>query len=427
MKRKILLRGPILSRSGYGEQARFAMRSLLSREDIFDVYLFNVPWGKTGWIWENDEERNLIDQLLIKTLSLPEDQRQFDASIQVTIPNEFEKIAPINIGYTAGIETDRIAPEWIHKSSLMDKIIVVSNHSKEVYDSSAYKFEMKSGETREITNHTPVEYINYPNRLAVPDKNFNIDFDTDFNFLVFSQWGPRKNIENTIKWFVEEFREDDVGLVLKLFSFNCATPDFYITRDNLTRFIGSLGERKCKIHLLHGDLTDSQLAALYNHDKIKALVTATHGEGFGLPMFEASCAGLPVVAPDWSGHKDFLYGKVRTTRKGKTREKVKALFTKVDYSLDEVQRNAIWPGVISEGSRWCFPEAKSFKEAIRKTYKNYNPALSMARKLKKINLEKFTEDKMFSQFVDSLLSVPGLSITEEEIQWSEQIEKIEVV
>ncbi len=90
-------------------------------------------------------------------------------------------------------------------------------HSKDIYDTTAYKFEMQNGETREIKNHTPVDYINYPNRLQEPDKDFNIDFDSDFNFLVVSQWGPRKNIENTIKWFVEEFRNEDVGLVLKIF------------------------------------------------------------------------------------------------------------------------------------------------------------------------------------------------------------------
>ncbi len=37
----------------------------------------------------------------------------------------------------------------------------------------------------------------------------------DFNFLVVSQFGPRKNFENTIKWFVQKFHDKDVGLVLK--------------------------------------------------------------------------------------------------------------------------------------------------------------------------------------------------------------------
>ena len=34
---------------------------------------------------------------------------QFDISVQVTIPNEWKNIAPLNIGYTAGIETTKVA------------------------------------------------------------------------------------------------------------------------------------------------------------------------------------------------------------------------------------------------------------------------------------------------------------------------------
>ena len=43
MKKKILVRGPALSQTGYGEQCRFALRSLKSREDLFDIYLLNIP------------------------------------------------------------------------------------------------------------------------------------------------------------------------------------------------------------------------------------------------------------------------------------------------------------------------------------------------------------------------------------------------
>ena len=37
--KKVLVRGPILSRSGYGEHARFVYRILKSREDLFDIYI----------------------------------------------------------------------------------------------------------------------------------------------------------------------------------------------------------------------------------------------------------------------------------------------------------------------------------------------------------------------------------------------------
>ena len=144
MRKKILVRGPILSRSGYGEQARFALRSLREYEDRFDIYLAPTGWGKLSWTWEDTEERRWIDSLVEKTAIFEGQTRQvpsvqkYDISLQVTIPNEWEKVARVNIGYTAGIETDRTSAVWIQKCLDMDKIIVVSNHAKDVFYNTRY-------------------------------------------------------------------------------------------------------------------------------------------------------------------------------------------------------------------------------------------------------------------------------------------------
>ena len=68
------------------------------------------------------------------------------------------------------------------------------------------------------------------------------------------------------------------------------------------------------------------MANLYAHPKIKAYVSLTHGEGYGLPLFEAAYHGIPIIAPDWSGHLDFLYMPVKCTicqkKKGQSLEKL---------------------------------------------------------------------------------------------------------
>ena len=38
MKKRILVRGPAMSRSGYGEQSRFCLRALRAHEDKFDIW-----------------------------------------------------------------------------------------------------------------------------------------------------------------------------------------------------------------------------------------------------------------------------------------------------------------------------------------------------------------------------------------------------
>ena len=110
MRYKIVLKAPVLSRSGYGEHARFVLRSLKRREDIFDIHVININWGATGVTPEDTEERKWIDFLIHKTIhAVQQNNVQFDISLQVTIPNEFEKLAPVNLGYTAGIETTKVS------------------------------------------------------------------------------------------------------------------------------------------------------------------------------------------------------------------------------------------------------------------------------------------------------------------------------
>jgi len=108
VKKKVLLKGPLLTRSGYGEQARFALRALRSREDVCEIFLQPITWGACSWLSSQDEERKWIDATIEKTIGYIQQGGQFDISVQVTIPNEWEKLAPHNVGYTAGIETTQV-------------------------------------------------------------------------------------------------------------------------------------------------------------------------------------------------------------------------------------------------------------------------------------------------------------------------------
>ena len=127
---KVLVRGPALTRTGYGEHCRFVLRSLRQVEGL-DIYLLPVNWGQSAWVWEDSEERSWMDELVKKTAIYGQQGGQYDMSIQVTIPNEWQRMAPVNIGVTAGIETTKVAPVWLQKCNEMDKIITISEHSKQ--------------------------------------------------------------------------------------------------------------------------------------------------------------------------------------------------------------------------------------------------------------------------------------------------------
>ena len=86
--KKILVKGPYLTQSGYGHHTRTVLRALETRPDLFDIYVQPISWGHTSWIWEDNEERSRYDEYLQKTINYIQKERgAFDASIQVTIPN----------------------------------------------------------------------------------------------------------------------------------------------------------------------------------------------------------------------------------------------------------------------------------------------------------------------------------------------------
>jgi|10_taG_2_1085330.scaffolds.fasta_scaffold05438_1 glycosyltransferase involved in cell wall biosynthesis len=405
MKKKIFVVAPALSRSGYGVHARTVLRALRTREDEFDIYLHNLNWGSSSWIYQDDEERRWVDELLLKTVKHQQNGGTFDASIQVTIPNEWQLIAPINVGVTAGIETTKVSPQWIEKANMMDRIIVVSNHAKYVYENTIYAFQGNNEGSSEhpVTEHkctTPIDVVGYPVLQHDPEE-LDLELDYDFNFLVVAQWGPRKNVPNTIKWFVEEFHDQEIGLVLKINIGKDSIIDRFHTNRNIEAVLGEFPDRVCKIYLLHGDLTDGQMTSLYQNPKIKSLINLSHGEGFGLPIFEAAYNGMPVMAPDWSGHVDFLYTPVKDKKTNKVTNK--AMFSKVPFTMQQVAKEAVWDGVVQEDSMWCYPEQGKFKMRLKEVVKDYGRFKSQATKLQKWICKTFTEKNQYKLYTDSFM------------------------
>tara|TARA_R110000824_G_scaffold5999_2_gene27556 strand:- start:4155 stop:5420 length:1266 start_codon:yes stop_codon:yes gene_type:complete len=402
MRKKIIVKAPALSASGYGEHARFVLRALKPHEDKYDIYLHNLAWGQTSWLFEDDPERRWIDSLISKTshyLEANKGTAEFDLSLQVTIPNEFEKIAKINIGVTAGIETNKVAPVWLQKTNEMDKIIVVSNHAKYGFENTKYPLvNDKQEHVADLTCDVPISVVGYPVRTFEP-ADVDLHFETDFNFLAVALWGQRKNIERTVFNFLEEFKDEEVGLVLKTSIKGGCTYDRLQTENLIKGITAHFPDKKCKIYLLHGRMTDKEMTSLYRHPKIKCMVSLAHGEGFGLPLFEAAHNGLPIVATDWSGQLDFLYAPQKD-KKGKIKQK--GLFGKVSYDLNQVQKESVWEGVITPDSMWAFPKDNSAKEKMRSVYKDYQLAANKAKKLQKHVLEEFNSDKMHQKILDSL-------------------------
>ena len=402
MRKKVLVRAPVLTRSGYGEHGRFVLRALRSRGDLFEVYVIPVNWGETGWLTSNNEERKWMDERIKATAEYGGTGGQFDISIQVTIPNEWEKMAPFNIGVTAGIETTKVAPVWLEKVNMMDKIITISEHSKNSFLNTMY--DGVNSQTREkmiLKCEKDINVVNYPVKKYENLPDLNLDLEYNFNYLAMAQSGPRKNLENTIRWFVEENIDQKVGLVLKTFIKNESKVDRQYTEEMLSSMLLAYPDRKCKIYLIHGEMSDAEIHSLYVHPKIKCMISTTHGEGFGLPLFEAAYSALPIIAPGWSGQCDFLYAPYQGTDAKKKKSKAnRPYFSEVEYTLGPIPENAVWEGVLQRDSMWCYPQEGSFKMKLRRIRKNYNKCKTRASTLQKWILENFEEEILYKKFVD---------------------------
>jgi glycosyltransferase involved in cell wall biosynthesis len=167
----------------------------------------------------------------------------------------------------------------------------------------------------------------------------------------------RKNLLYTVKWFCEEFKDNkQVGLIVKS---NLGTSCVF-HRMQLEQMFGALvkevrqGEYP-RVYLLNGDMSDADCASLMVHPKVKALVSFTRGEGYGLPIVDAAAAGLPVIATGWSGHLEFLkHGK----------------FSKVSYDLMKVPHEKLDKSIFVEGSSWAMPHETDAKKRMRKMYES---------------------------------------------------------
>jgi len=344
----ILLRGPFLTSSGYATHARQIARWILERSSINDdVFLEALPWGNTPWIVDANAHNGLIGKLMQCAKPI---NKSLDVSIQVQLPNEFDpKKAKFNIGVTAAIETDRCHHDWIDACNRMNAIVVPSQHAK-----------------LSLTN---VGQINVP-LYVIPEaftdecvdtpKSFQ-DLSTDFNFLVFGQItgnnpeNDRKNLFYTIKWLCEEFKNDpNVGIVLKTNAGRNNKIDRNTVVDLLTKLLSEVRtDQFPRVHLLHGSMTDEDVVSVYKNPKIKALVTLTRGEGFGLPILEAAACDLPIIAPNWSGYTDFL-------SKGK--------YLKVQHVIKQIHPSRVDNRLFVQDAKWCEVNGDDFKKVARKFY-----------------------------------------------------------
>lgn len=408
-----IIQSPAWTRSGYGDLGLALAKSLL-RYNKFDLHIVATRWGGCSRKYLTEDITDPLEQELFKRVIRQPITRQPEIFIQVSIPNEFQAPAKYNIGITAGIETTVSRPEWIEGLNRMNYNIVTSNHSKKVFEEAVYqKTDQNTKQVipgQELKSVKPMDVLFWGADTSIYGINKPIEpkiesemelIKEDFNFLFVGQWtngglfNDRKDIGNLIKTFLSTFSNMGVkpkpALIIKTSGAAICNMDKHdmINRIKTIKDIVSQ-EKNTKdlpnVYLLYGELTSSEMNALYNHPKIKAHISFTHGEGYGMPLLEASLSGKPILASNWSGHLDFLDDK----------------FCKLlDGDVKPLPAESVNEWLIKESS-WYNVDYQKASESIKNCFYYYGTFLDKAEELRKQNEVNFSVQAMDKKFWEIL-------------------------
>ena len=404
-----IFQGPFYTRSGYGDLAMALGKSLL-RYDKFDVMIVPTKWGSCSRRYTPNTSDSLEMELYNKILKQPL-TKQPEIFIQTSIPNEFQTPAKYNIGVTAGIETTIAKPEWVEGLNRMNMNIVTSVHAKKVFEEASYqKQEPNQPPGPELKSLKPMEVLFWGADTSIygNDKTFEPKVEMelssikeDFNFLFVGQWtsgglfSDRKDIGNLIKTFLSAFSnmgaKPKPALIIKTSGAAICNMDKHdmINRLKAVRSIVE-NEKKTKdlpnVYIIYGELSESEMNALYNHPKVRAHISFTHGEGFGHPLLLSTLSGKPLLVSNWSGHLDFLDVKLCKLLEGEVKQ---------------IPGDCVNEWLIKESSWWNVNYIKA-EESMKECFYYYRPHIEKAEELRKRNVEMFSTKAMDKKFWEML-------------------------
>jgi hypothetical protein len=396
-KPTLVFQAPVSTRSGYGDHARDLLYSLW-KLDRFDIKVISTRWGSTPMdaLNINDPFHMWIVQNIVPQLT-----EKPDIFIQVTVPNEFMQVGVYNVGITAAIETTISPVSWVEGCNRMDLVLVPSQHSRMSLVGTVYnEADRATGQVikqHRITKPVEVIFEGYDEKIFGTDTVKTIDcldgVKEDFAFLFVGHWlqgilgEDRKNVGMMIKTFAMAFKNEKKkpALILKTSAATFSVMDRERIHKQIKHALGN-DYGKVPVYLLHGDLTGQEMNGLYEHQKVKAMLNFTKGEGFGRPLLEFSLTGKPIIVSGWSGHLDFL-------SKGAVL---------LEGELGNVHESAANEFLLKE-AHWFNVNLSKALPVIRDVFLNYPKYLDGAKELAKNNKEKFGIENMTKVF-DSILT-----------------------
>jgi glycosyltransferase involved in cell wall biosynthesis len=373
--KRVVLRAPLLSVSGYGEHSRQIFRWLLSRPDV-EVSVQVLNWGNTTWCINPAGERGLVGEIMRRST---DKTGSFDYSFQVQLPDEWDPgLAKFNVGVTAGVETTSCYSKWTDKIKTMDAVIVPSEFTKKTFvdtdestSSKIYVVPEALSIDATASCDDVLQDIKTPNNILLIGQLTAVDRAQD-----------RKCIVDTIESLLKCIKDrPDWSIVIKTNMGRGTEKDLLETQTILRQIKGAKG----RVHLIHGIFETHEMLSIYKSSKIRLFTSLTRGEGFGLPMLEAASCDIPVIATGWSAHDEFLslgrYGKV-------------------SYNLVPIPDSKVDDRIFKKASMWAQPDRIDFEKRVNKFISSQEVPRQWARELGQKIRENYSQQSIERKLSD---------------------------
>jgi glycosyltransferase involved in cell wall biosynthesis len=368
--------GPVFDHSGYGEA---------SRNYVLALHRAGIPITLQPHCFERDPppvgtaaDREIMNSVVNKNID-------YDIVIVHLTPDHFPSYAQKHqgkyfVGYTVW-ETSLLHPTWAAACNSADEIWVPCDWNVESFKNSGVTVPI-----HKIHHGIDVDMYNAVSEEDIAETG--LDGDT-YNFLSVMQWNFRKNPEGLLRAYFNAFTPDDnVRLLMKAYIGRGQPPteEARQIKEVVARIKADMQlPAYPRVSLITDTLSSDKLRALYAG--ADAYVSLTHGEGFGLTMFEAGLAGKPVIATGKGGNMEYM-----------TTENSYPVPADWDYVYGMATFNPWYLG----NQQWARPNLPAAAKLMRHVFEHREEAAAKGAVLREHIKSEFSWGKVANQMLSRL-------------------------
>jgi len=265
---------PALSPDGYGEFSRYVIWALQGHDVSLTLLHHQAePEARFG------PKGLLAKELVDRPIGMP------DVNIVNATPYSFEQFrlpSCLNVGFTM-FESEKIDQPSVFACNRMDAILVPSSWNKATY--------------RKCGVIAPIHVV-HPCMVAPPDPRPSPG--GPFTFLSVFEWRtPHKDPASLLEAYFHAFAPED-PVLLRIKTFERTRPGYIEGEVKKAK----RGRKTPPVELILGSLSSSEMWEHYQD--ADCYVSSHHGEGWGMPIFEAMAAGRPAIATAFAANLEFM-------------------------------------------------------------------------------------------------------------------------